>query len=145
MGNRAEDAPPPPAGLGPRVPCQRWLCFSFTPGRTNANPVWLCRPQRTSLALGTRLGRERAGDPVPEAGWEDGGVPSVLSPPGDGHQGAPKTLERLFSLDIENHSCCLPLGSDIGLEMHLFSVVIKVIEPTFIYLDYPGTVDIKDN
>lgn len=67
----------------------------------------------------------------------------MLSPPGDGHQGpAPQIPGRLFFLDIEEHSHCLPLGSDrnaIGLEIDLFSIVIKVIEPTLIYLDYPGT------
>lgn len=67
----------------------------------------------------------------------------MLSPPDDGHQGpTPKIPGRLFFLDIEEHSHCLSLGSDrnaIGLEIDLFSIVIKVIEPTFIYLDYPGT------
>lgn len=72
----------------------------------------------------------------------------MLSPPGDGHRGAPVILDRLFFLGKEEHSHCLSLGSErnnIGLEIDLFSEVIKVIEPTFIYLDYPGSMDVKDD
>ena len=48
--------------------CSSWFSFSFIPGWTNANPVWVSRPQRTHWALGTSLKRERAGNPVPW-GW----------------------------------------------------------------------------
>lgn len=60
-----------PPALGQGVLCQSWLCFSFIPGRINANPVLFCWPQGTSLALGTSLKRERAGSPMPRVGWED--------------------------------------------------------------------------
>ena len=49
---------------------------------------------------------------------------------------------------MEEHSHCLPLGCDrnaINLEIDLLSVVNEVIEPTFICLDSPGTLGIKDN
>lgn len=136
--------PPPPAGLGPGLLCQCWLCFSFTPGGTNANPVWLCWPENQP-GPGNQIREGESWRPRAQGRPGRRGCPLRVSPPGDGHQGAPKTLERLFSLDIENHSCRLPLGSDRGSEMDLFSVVIKVIGPTFIDLDYPGTMDIKDN
>lgn len=39
---RAEESPP--SGLGPRHPvCWNWLCFPFSPGRTDANALLALR------------------------------------------------------------------------------------------------------
>lgn len=144
MGQRTPPPRPPRASGQGSCASAGFVSVSFTPGGTNANPVWLCWPENQP-GPGNQIREGESWRPRARGRPGRRGCPLRVSPPGDGHQGAPKTPERLFSLDIENHSRLLPLGSDRGLEMDLFSVVIKVIGPTFIDLDYPGTMDIKDN
>lgn len=56
---------------------------------------------RTSLALGTRSGKERAGDPVPRAGREDGAVRSVCHRLGMGIKGPPRRWRGFSPLTLK--------------------------------------------